>query len=218
MRRGDTGVVRAILALGLSAALYGAAAVGVAAPQDDHRAAMAAYAQGDIVAAMQLLRAPAAAGHAPSQALLAFMLDRADFPEEAVRWYREAARQGHAVAISALGGLYATGRGVAKDEKAAWEHFSKAADLGDSLSIEVVADAYLKGRFAGIELDAGQAAPAVRRAAERGHLASMEALAQAYTSGRLGLSADGAEASAWRERVKQARVQRKLPPAVRPRP
>jgi len=80
--------------------------------------------------------------------LLAFILDRASFDTEAARWYGAAAEKDDAEGHAGLANLYLTGRGVAKDEKAAFRHFSKAADLGHGLAIEVIASAHLGGPLA----------------------------------------------------------------------
>ena len=139
---GQHGQRAAVLAV-LLAALQCAAAP--ASPEDEHRRGLQAYHRGDVSTAMSLLRGPAAAGHAPAQALLAFILDRADFADEALRLYRAAAAQGDAEAHAGLANLLLTGRGIAKDEKQALEHFSKAAALGHVPAIQVLADAHLKG-------------------------------------------------------------------------
>lgn len=128
-----------------------------AAPEDEHRSALQAYHRGDVASAMALLRGPARAGHAPSQSLLAFMLDRGDFVDEAAALYRQAAAQDDTEALYALGNLHLTGRGVAKDEKQALLHFSKAAELGHAASMQVMADAHAKGLM-GLPPDAAQAA------------------------------------------------------------
>lgn len=107
-----------------------AVAQAAAAPADDHQRGLQAYQRGDVVGAMAALRPAARAGHAPSQVLLAFILDRGDYPEEAARLYRQAAEQGDAEGQAGLANLLLTGRGVAKDEKAALEQFSKAAAQG----------------------------------------------------------------------------------------
>jgi TPR repeat protein len=112
-----------------------------AAPADDHQRGLAAYQRGDVVAAMAALRAAAKAGHAPSQSLLAFILDKADFVDESIALYRAAAEQNDAEGHAGLGNAYLSGRGVAKDEKQAMRHFSKAADLGHAASKAVVARA-----------------------------------------------------------------------------
>jgi TPR repeat protein len=189
----------------------------VAAPADEHQRARVAYSRGDVTSAMRLLRAPADAGYAPSQTMLAFILDRADVADEAARLYQAAAVQGDAEAHAALGSFYASGRGVAKDENQALAHFSKAADLGHAHAIGVVADAHLQGRLGSAPVDASRSAAALRRAAEQGHLASAQALAEAYSVGRYGLTPDAAEAAAWQARVKALREQQRIPPAKRSR-
>lgn len=180
-----------------------------AAPADDFQRGQLAFHRGDVVGAMSALRPAAQAGHGPSQALLAFILDRADFPEEALALYRDAAAQGEVEGQAGLANAYLTGRGVAKDEKQAALHFSKAADGGHARAIEAMADAWLKGQWG---LDAMADGPAARaallRAAERGHLASAEALARAFAQGGYGLAADKTEAGRWQARVADLRKQR----------
>lgn len=188
----------------------------LAAAQEDYQAAMQAYNRGDVVAAMAALRAPARAGHAPSQAMLAFILDRADFAEESLALYRAAAAQDNAQGHAGLANHYLTGRGVAKDEKLAFQHFSKAADLGDALAIEQVADAHLRGLFGLAQADPASAVAAVRRAAELGHLPSIDALAQAHDSGRWGVAVEPAQAAQWRARGAELRARRVAkPPAAK---
>lgn len=125
--------------------LHGGAVAAWAAPEDDHRRGLAAFHRGDVATAMAVLRAPARAGHAPSQSLLAFMLDRGDFVEEAAALYRQAAAQDEPEALYALANFHLTGRGVAKDEKQALALFSKAAELGHAASAQVIADARARG-------------------------------------------------------------------------
>jgi hypothetical protein len=112
-----------------------------AGPAEDHQRGMQAYQRGDVVAAMAALRPAAKAGHAPSQTMLAFILDKADFVEESVALYRAAAEQNDAEGHAGLGHAYLAGRGVAKDEKQAMRHFSKAAELGHAASKAIVARA-----------------------------------------------------------------------------
>lgn len=187
-----------------------------AAPADDYRLGLQAYNRGDVVGAMSALRAPAKAGHGPSQSLLAFILDKADFVEEAFALYRDAAAQGEPDAHAGLAVAYLAGRGVTKDEKAALQHFSKAADLGHAKSIEIVADAYVRGNFGLAGAGGPAAVAAVRRAAERGHLPSMDALAEAYQSGRWQLAADAQQAAQWKAKAVELRA-RLSQPASAPR-
>ena len=180
-----------------------------AAPQDEHQRGLLALQRGDVATAMTVLRAPAAAGHAPSQSLLAFMLDRADMSAEAARLWRSAAAQGDAEAHVGLANLNLGGRGVAKDEKQALRHFSEAAALWHAAAIEQLATAWLTGQWGtNAEADPAAAAAAVQRAAQQGHLPSAEALVLAHRSGRFGLVVDEAQASAWQARVSAWRQQR----------
>ena len=150
------GQVRSVRA-GLAAWLACGAIAVSAAPTDEHARGLQAYHQGDVATAMHLLRAPANAGHAASQTLLAFILDRADFAAEALPLYRAAAQQGDAEAHAGLANLYLQGRGIAKDEKQALAHFSKAAELGHAASVAVLAQAWREGRM-GLKPDAAEAA------------------------------------------------------------
>jgi len=185
-----------------------------AAPEDDHRRGLQAYHRGDISAAMAILRAPANAGHAPSQALLAFILDRGDFAEESARLYGLAAAQGDAEAQAALGNFYLTGRGVAKDEKQALVQFSKAAEQGHVLAIQVLADAHIKGSLglASEPRDNTRAQADLKRAADIGHLPAVEALEKACRQGGFGLAPDAAQAERWRARAAEIRAQRQGTP------
>lgn len=185
-----------------------------AAAPEDHQRGLLALQRGDVGAAMQALRAPARAGHAPSQSLLAYILDRADFAAEAAQLWRDAAAQGDAEAHAGLANLHLMGRGVAKDEKLALQHFSEAAARGHAAAVEVVATAWLMGEL-GTKADQQPelARAAVLRAAEQGHLASAEALAAAYRSGRWGLVADEGQARSWQTRAAAWRQKRAEPPA-----
>ena len=118
-----------------------------AAPTDDHQRGLQSYQRRDVVAAMSALRGAAKAGYAPSQALLAFILEGADFRDEAVQLYGDAAAQGNAEGHAGLASLLPSGRGIAKDENRALAHFSKAAELGHAASIEVMVRVYQNGLF-----------------------------------------------------------------------
>jgi TPR repeat protein len=151
---------RLLLALALCCSMQ-----AEASPAEDHTRALTAYQRGDVVAAIRALRPAAAAGHAPSQALLGFILEKSGEVTEALDLYARAAAQdeidGH-VGLAQL--LLAGVPGVAKDEKRALQHFSKAAARGHAGSIMLLAEAYRLGRH-GLAPDAPEAALWQQRAA-----------------------------------------------------
>jgi uncharacterized protein len=208
-------VLTALTLLACAAASHAAAgAEGAGDWAQQHQRGLLALQRGDVAAAMAALRGPAQAGHAASQSLLAFILDRADFTAEAARLWRDAAAKGDAEAHAGLGALYQSGRGVAKDEKRALWHFSEAAARGHAAATELVALAWLQGQLgADAAAEPAAARAALLRAAEQGHLASADALSGGYRTGRFGLPVDEAQAQAWQTRAAQWRQQRAAAPA-----
>lgn len=184
-----------------------------AGADDDYRAGQQAFARGDVVGAMTPLRRGAAAGHAPSQSLLGFILENAGLVDEAAGLYRQAAAQGHADAQAALAGLYLVGRGVPHDEREAFVLFSRAAASGHATAIKVVADVYLRDdvRMLGDDRSDALALAALRRAAEADHLPTIDRLVLVYQRGELGVPADAAEAERWQARAAKLRPR---PPAA----
>lgn len=184
-------------------------AAAMAAPADDYQRGQIALQRGDVAAAIPAFRSAADAGDARSMAILASIYEGADFAEDAARWYEKSAALDDASGHAGLAGLYLAGRGVAKDEKRALQHFSKAADLGHAHSIEVVAAAWVNGRM-GLDARAQpeQARAAVLRAAEIKHLPSVDALVLAYRQGLYGLAVDPTQAAAWQARGAEWRKQR----------
>src|SRR5438067_12457513 len=89
----------------------------------------------DAFSQRQGLIAAAQAGDADAQATLGDVLrvgdefTDQDF-EEAIRWYRRAADQGHAGALNNLGAMYAHGWGVPQDAAKAATWYREAAELG----------------------------------------------------------------------------------------
>ena len=118
-----------------------------AAPEDDYRLGADAYRAGDVVRAMALLKTSADAGHAPSQSLLAYILDQAEFNEEAFAYYRKAAAQGNADGEYGLGSMYAVGEGVKRDPAEARKWITRAAERGHAAAINSLAQAYIEGEL-----------------------------------------------------------------------
>ena len=71
--------------------------------------------------------------------------------DEAVKYLQPAAEAGDAGAMYVLGQMYASGRGIAKDEKAATELFLKVANVGDANAQQSLGSALMLGE--GIEQD-----------------------------------------------------------------
>src|ERR1051326_5820390 len=113
---------------------------------------------------------------------------------EAVRWYRRAAEQGHAVAQYELGFCYESGQGVTKDEVEAVRWYRKAAEQGHAAAQNNVGVRYDSGQ--GVAKDEMEAARWFRKAADQGYAVAQFNLAMCYNNG-LGVTKDEAQAVAW---------------------
>ena len=197
---------RLLAAAGLCLALV-VPAVSDAAPADDHKRGEQAYRSGDVVAAMAALRRAADQGYAPSQVLLAEILDRAEFDEEAIGWYRKAAEQGDAAGEYGVGTMYLAGEGVKKDAGQAWFWFSRAADKKYGPAIIALASAHIRAAkgLEPVAPDAARAAEWLRKAAEIDYLPAVEALARAFREGGFGLERDAAQAGRFTAKAESLR-------------
>jgi TPR repeat protein len=86
---------------------------------------------------------------------------------EAVRWYRKAADQGHAIAQINLGSMFKNGQGVKQDFSEAMRWYRKAADQGHvdaQLNLGIM---FESGQ--GVKQDFGEAKRWYRKAADRGN-------------------------------------------------
>lgn len=187
--------------LPIAAALLLAGAA-LAAPQDDFEAGRKAYMLGDFVGAMPILKRAADAGHADAQSLYAYILDKAEYNEDAAKYFRQAAEQGNADGQYGLGVLYADGEGVARDPAAAREWLQRAGAQGHSLAILALSQAVLGGNL-GFKRDQADAAALgwVNKAAELGSLPALAYLARGHRSGAFG-AVDVAQAERFEARIK----------------
>lgn len=167
--------------------------------------------RGDVIGAMSRLRGPADAGHAPSQALLGEILDRAEFNDEAVAYFRKAADQGNPAGEYGLAVMYGAGEGVKKDLAQSLELLTRSAEKGYNPALKVLATAYLKDdtQAFGKPVDAKVAQRWIRKAADEEYLPAVEGLARAYREGRLGLEKDAQQAKQWEARASEIRKKRK---------
>ena len=157
----------------------------LAGADEDYQAGVKSFRDGDVVGAMTPLRAASLAGHAKAQALLAEILDRTDFDEDAIALYRKSAAQGEPDGMFGLGVMVAAGEGTKKDVLAGRDWILKAADTGLVLAVNVVAQAYLKGELGYKEADRNtlEALTWIKRAAANEYLPAIDALAAAYATG-----------------------------------
>lgn len=157
----------------------------LAGADEDYQAGVKSFRDGDVVGAMTPLRAASLAGHAKAQALLAEILDRTDFDEDAIALYRQSAAQGEPDGMFGLGVMVAAGEGTKKDVQAGREWILKAADKGLALAVNVIAQAYLKVELGYSEADRNtpEALIWIKRAASNEYLPAIDALVVAYTTG-----------------------------------
>lgn len=196
-----------VLALAASAAVA-AAGYAHATPEEDFKAAEQAIKDNDMIGATPLYQKAADQGYAPAQAALGRILFQAEYRTDAFRYYKMAAEQGNAEGEFGFGSLYAEGKAVKKDLKAAREWITKAAEQGFPQAVDVLAEAYIQ---AGLGLDAAAANSPdalrwVTKSAEQEYVPSMLALAQAYTQGTLGAPKDAAKAKEWQDKAYQTQL------------
>lgn len=193
-----TGATRAsrVLAGALLALLSFAALAG---PEEDYRAALAAFRGGDMTGAMTTLRRTSGAGHVPSMVLLGYILEQGSLDAEAAQMYRKAADAGSADGQVALATMLAAGKGVKQDVPQAVRLYESAAGRGNATAINVLAQAYISGTlgFAKDKRNDAQAVAALERAAGQGFEPAVAELHRAYTEGDYGLAPDPIQAARW---------------------
>lgn len=170
--------------------------VALAGPEEDFQAGFKSLQVGDVVGAMAPLRTAALAGHPKAQVLLAEILDRSEFDEEAIELYRKAAEQGDADGMFGLGAMMVAGEGLKqKDVEGGRKWILKAAQMGHAQATNAIAHAYMKAQlgFSQADADSEAALQWVRKAVDNDYLPAIDALIAAYTAGgRWGLQPDKA--------------------------
>lgn len=179
--------------VGGALALALAFAAAAATPEEDFRVGEKAYFAGDVIGAMSALRRAAEKDHAPAQALLAEILDRAEFNEEALAWYRKSADQGHAPAELGLGTMYLAGEGVKADPEQGLFWLTRAAERGHAPAIIALAHALMSSPPENLSEET--LLLWLTRAAELDYVPAME---------RLG-AAGGEKAEYWAERAAEVK-------------
>ncbi|MGR9281968.1 tetratricopeptide repeat protein [Rhizobium johnstonii] len=123
--------------------------------------------------------------------------DRADYATAFALWQPRAA-EGDPQAQTALGSLFAYGRGVARDDDQAVSWFRKAAEQNFSPGQFALGGMYLQGR--GVPADAGQAAFWIQKAAEQDLPIAQFYLSGMYEAGT-GVSQDAEKAKYWKDKA-----------------
>lgn len=103
--------------------------------------------------------------------------------EKAVEWYTLGAAYGHVGCMFELGKLHLKAENPSKrDGKKALQWYKRAAERGDLISVECMADMYRDGN--GIPKDLPQAFALYRKAAEKGYKHSQKCLGEMYEKGQ----------------------------------
>lgn len=114
--------------------------------------------------------------------------------EEALRWWREAAKRGYTVSMNNIGLAYANGHGVELDMEQALEWWLQAAFLGNAWAMNSVGDCYETG--SGVGRDYVMAMTWYQSAAESGDVLGHYNVAALYEAGK-GVDRNYTEALVW---------------------
>ena len=114
--------------------------------------------------------------------------------EEALRWWKEAAKRGYTVAMNNIGLLYANGHGVPQDYTEAFNWWHQSAFLGNAWAMNSVGDLYENGF--GTSRNLLMAMTWYQSAAEQGEPMAMYNIGVLYEAGS-GVPRDATEALAW---------------------
>lgn len=133
----------------------------------------------------EAIRLSAEAGFADAQALYGQMLLDGDGvkadPVQAIRWFRKAAGQNHAMAINMIGRCYDLGWGVAVDKGRAAQWFRAAADRGLDWGQYNLATLLALGE--GLPEDKATALELLRKAAAQGNAKAKNFIGSFYEDG-----------------------------------
>ncbi len=114
--------------------------------------------------------------------------------EEALRWWREAAKRGYTVSMNNIGLAYANGHGVEPDMEQALEWWLQSAFLGNAWAMNSVGDCYETG--SGVGRDYAMAMTWYQSAAENGDVLGNYNIGALYEAGK-GVDRDYGQALQW---------------------
>lgn len=120
--------------------------------------------------------------------------------EEALKWWKEAARRGYTVAMNNIGLAYANGHGVTQDYAEAFNWWHQSAFLGNAWAMNSVGDLYENGL--GTPRNLQMAMTWYQSAADQGEPMGMYNVGLLYEAGA-GVTRDDGEALAWFRKAAQ---------------
>lgn len=133
-------------------------------------------------------------GHSEAAVLLGQCYGEQTNVEEAVRWYRQAAKRGEAEIQDEVAFEFFYGRGIPKDQAEGFKWYLKAAERGLARAQSSVGQCYDRGK--GVPQDYTEAVKWYRKAAEQGDESAQYDLGDCYESGK-GVPQDYVEAFKW---------------------
>ena len=123
-----------------------------------------------------------------------------------MKWYKRAAFKDNPAAISNIGNLYWTGKGVRKNTNRAIQYYIMAAERTHPRAQYFLAEAYLDGK--GISKDTAKAVELYRKAAENGEPLAMDTLSHIYFAGLYGQERDKVQGQKWLDEAKRVRKEK----------
>jgi TPR repeat protein len=190
--------------------MAGLSGPAVAGPEEDFLEGMKWVGRLDYVTAIPHLKKAADAGHPAAASALASILGDSGYDEEALKYYRQAAKAGNLPGMYGLASWLSTiGDGGKKELAEAKQLFETSAELGYAPSVYAMAQAYILGEL-GIPEDQRKGAEALKwisRAADGGYMRALEVLEQAYRTGDYGLAVDPVKAEEIKKKIASLKPQ-----------
>lgn len=118
--------------------------------------------------------------------------------DEALRWWKEAAKRGYTVSMNNIGLLYANGHGVQQSYEEAYKWWELSAEGGDAWAMNSLGDLYENGH--GVPQSYTEAFGWYQRAADGGDALAMYNLGHFHEEGLAGAQ-DARAAMTWYERA-----------------
>ena len=179
-------------------------AASAATDDENYQKGFDAYLGDDMFGAMRLLDLAAQNDHVKAIRLLAYINDKAEENETAVRLYKRGAALGDEHSALALYILHKIGEAPEIDETDALEYLKFAADKELPEAMHRLAEVYGKGEM-GTTVDNRKALRLLSMAAKARHEPALRSLSDAYSRGEYGLRIDASRAAVWARKADEIR-------------